>query len=424
MATFGYWVDLQGHQFDDAEAGSWIQAMPLGTYQHPVHGTIDITPERVAQFAANVNSQARGTELDIDYDHKAQRQDAAGWVKQADARPDGLYLFVQWTNEAISKIKEKAYRYFSPEFVDEWVHPKSGQKFKDVLFGGALTNRPFLKDIAPVNMSEVIAGAEAPKQKEGTGMTPEQIAQLAVLLGLDPKTATAEQVLGAAAVHPGLKANIGVTSNPPEAGNQQQQAPPAGQAGQPQANGQTAQQNGAQGAQQAQAQQGQQQQATAASELPSELVKLAETNPALATFLADQQKQLAVTTAALKLSETTNWVAALNEKAKAKGFAFPPVFLDELQTALLDMPVKLSESKLAGALVKLSEVGMVQLGEIGGHTDSSRSGNVDAVKQFEDAVDKVVREDKLDYLDATNRVASMNPKLFAEYREASTSFHV
>src|SRR5690348_2984540 len=98
--------------------------MPLGTYEHPLHGKIDITPERIARFAENVRNNVREIELDIDYDHKANGGDAAGWVRQAEARPDGLWILVEWTKSAYGKIKERAYRYFSPEFVDEWTHPK------------------------------------------------------------------------------------------------------------------------------------------------------------------------------------------------------------------------------------------------------------------------------------------------------------
>jgi hypothetical protein len=82
----GYWVDLTAHQFDDESGAAWIQALPLGTYDHPLYGTIDVTPGRVARFASNVNNKVRGQDLDIDYDHKEHSGRAAGWVTAADAR--------------------------------------------------------------------------------------------------------------------------------------------------------------------------------------------------------------------------------------------------------------------------------------------------------------------------------------------------
>ncbi len=64
-------VDLSTLKFDEITEGvaSWIMAMPIGKYNHPMYGKIDITPERIQRFAANVNGGVRGIDLDIDYDH-------------------------------------------------------------------------------------------------------------------------------------------------------------------------------------------------------------------------------------------------------------------------------------------------------------------------------------------------------------------
>ena len=147
--------------------------MPLGKYSHPIYGEIDITPDKVQRFANNVNNRIRTTELDIDYDHKEYNGEAAGWVKQAEPRENGLWILVEWTAKAWEAIKSKAYRYFSPEFDDEWSDPKTGEKYTDVLFGGGITNRPFLKDILPLNLSEKFSELEGDKN-----MTPEQIKEL------------------------------------------------------------------------------------------------------------------------------------------------------------------------------------------------------------------------------------------------------
>jgi len=153
---YGYWVDLKGQQFSET---SWIHALPIGEYDHPVYGKMSFTPEKVNNFALSVKQKTRGTDLDIDYDHKtdpAKGSKAAGWVKDAEVRADGLYLNVNWTEAAAAAVKAGEYKYFSPEFDDEWTDAQ-GNKHTDVLFGGALTNRPFLKDLMPVNLSEVFA---------------------------------------------------------------------------------------------------------------------------------------------------------------------------------------------------------------------------------------------------------------------------
>lgn len=172
----GYWVDLRAVQFDDSQpSSSWMQAFPVGEYKHPIYGKIKMTVERARNMARNVIHKVRGIELAIDYGHDSGGE-AAGWVKSAEARNDGLWLFVEWTEEAAEGIRTGKWRYFSPEFVDEWKHPQSGEKFKDVLFGGGLTNRPFLKNILPVNLSEVLDEQDPTQLDEGGEM--EKLLQL------------------------------------------------------------------------------------------------------------------------------------------------------------------------------------------------------------------------------------------------------
>src|ERR1700712_733268 len=98
MARFGYYADLRGIQF--TEHASWITAMRVGEYQHPVHGKISFTPDRLKRFADSVKNKVRGIELDIDYDHKTdptKGNEAAGWVKDAKVEGDSLQLLVEWT---------------------------------------------------------------------------------------------------------------------------------------------------------------------------------------------------------------------------------------------------------------------------------------------------------------------------------------
>lgn len=358
----GYWVDLQSVKFDET-GGTWIQAMPLGTYQHPVYGEIKFDAERVSRFADNVNRGVRGQELDIDYDHKAHHGEAAGWVRQAQARTDGLWLLVEWTKSAAEKIKEKAYRYFSPEFVDEWTNPISNQTFQDVLFGGGITNRPFLKDILPINMSELLVEPQEKKQG-GTGMDPKKLREL---LGL-PEGASDTDVESAI--------------------KKFKETPPTPQGGKD----------------------------------DDQLKQLAENNPTIKLLMEQQEqtrRELAETQAALRLSEIGSQVVKLNEGKKHQ---LPAVVLNELPAALVQMPKALSETVI-GVLTKLTETGMVVTGEIG---QASRGGNGDGsdpVKAFTDKIAEVMKSnDKLDYGSAVRHVSLTEPKLFADYRAASYAF--
>jgi hypothetical protein len=376
----GYLVDLAKVKLDESNGvyTSVIQGMTVGKYQHPVFGEIDITPDRIKRFAENVNNHVRGTDLDIDYDHKARSGEAAGWVKSAEARNDGLFLHVEWTEEAAGKIKNKAYRYFSPEFDDEWTHPKSGQKFQDVLFGGGITNRPFLKDIMPINLSEAFASAEQVETDEGGKMDPKKLREL---LGL-PEDATDEQV----------------TTKLTELKTAQDQNKP-GEGGD--------KKGGAGGA----------------SQLSEEVIRLAEQSPAvkaLTDLVATQSKQLEEIGTTLRLAEVKNTTTQLSESAAAKKRAYPAAVLEGVQKLLLKVTDKQLSEEIVKTFSDLSDSGFVELGERGSTPDEHSS---DSVKQFEAAVKKFQDDNpKASYLDAVNEVARRDPKLFSEYRSESTAF--
>jgi phage I-like protein len=159
---YGFIVDTRGLEFDESNR-SWVQMVPFGEWVHPVYGHLNITPERAQRFASNVNNNVRGQQLDIDYAHKedsTKGQKAAGWVIQAEVRDTGVWGLIEWTPVARKELDDGEWRYFSPEFQDEWLDPRTQTIHRDVLFGGALTNRPFLKGILPINLSEVIAQRE------------------------------------------------------------------------------------------------------------------------------------------------------------------------------------------------------------------------------------------------------------------------
>lgn len=154
MKSASYIIDLSTIELSESNGvdSSWVHALPIGNFKHPVYGTISVDTARAKNFADNVNSGVRGIDLSINYNHNNEEV-AAGWAKKAEFRVDGVWLFVEWVKDAAQAIKDKKWRYFSSEFADEW-EDAQGKKFRDVMMGGALTNRPFMKNLVPVNLSE------------------------------------------------------------------------------------------------------------------------------------------------------------------------------------------------------------------------------------------------------------------------------
>lgn len=386
---WGYWTDLSSVTFADvppAEGeveGKWIQAMPLGDYVHPTYGEIQVTSDKVQQFAQGVKDKIRGQDLDIDYDHKEYGGEAAGWVADAEARPDGLWLLVNWTKKAAGLLKDKAYRYFSPEFTDEWTHPKTQQKYANVLFGGAITNRPFLKDILPINMSELLEGAgpkappkvEHPK-KEG-GEMDGKLLRLAMGLAED---ATDEVVLAEIVKRNAAKVDPPTGPKTPEVLKFDINKPET---------------------------------------VAAALQQLADVkgNPAikaLRDIIEAQQSQLT----SLDLERREARVAKmLDDLDRGKQFAVPPAVKDNLREMLLNSPDGLGQ-QVYEAYQKTFEVGVIDLTEKGWQR---RGGESSPVQNFLTEVDNVMTKSggKMTYAEATMAVSRNNPELARQYREES-----
>lgn len=359
-------VDLGGVTLSEENGtnSSWVHALPVGSYKHPIYGTIDITIDRVKRFADSVVNKVRGIEPNINYDHNNNNV-AAGWVKNADTRSDGLWLFVEWTTDAVKKIQDKAYRYFSAEFADEWVNPQD-QKYSDVILGGALTNRPFMKNLVPVNLSEAtyenayelvaaLQGTDVESLKGGkTEMTPEEIAA-AVEKALSEKLA-----------------ELTKAATPP----------------------------------------------TPAAELKlsevAELKSLAEDNPLVAALIRQVETQGVNIVETQKQLRETEIATRLSEFDRSK-LVLTPVAKKLVHTLLTEMPYE-SHQKFWDLMehMRKSQSFLVDLSERAGvnvkyGVDRSPS------KRFNELVNKELANGTA-YADAVTLVAQQNPELYDEYR--------
>jgi phage I-like protein len=404
VAEFGYLVDLTSVQLSEGDnPQSWVQAVPIGTWHHPVHGEVTITPERVKRFAANVKQKVRGQDLDIDYNHKEKTDEAAGWVKDAEARADGLYLLVEWTKDAAAKIKSKAYRYFSPDFFDKWTHPGTQQSYEDVLCGGGLTNRPYLKGIMPLNLSEAFESKDLSIKLQEVGVDPKKLRKL---LGLKEDATDAD--VTAALTEKGLTVDD-LKVEPPK--NDPADPPKPEDKDKKDDDTEPVQ--------------------IAASEVIALAKKFSESskdNPAAKQFadlveamgnsMKATEERLVKTEAALRLSEAQGKAKKLSEAFGDK-YIVPPAIEEQL-AKLFTEGDKVSASSVEQLFSDLAKNGLVEKGERG-HSRTNSDDQKTAAKRFNEAVAEKMKEsgDKLSYADAVEMVSAEKPQLFEEYRQES-----
>lgn len=108
----------------------WIKVAPRGSVVTRDGRSYSFNPETLAaRFAAD------GIDIPIDFDHAiavkaklGERADAVGWVKQLQARLDGLWARVEWLQTALSALTSRTHRFISPTFHHDvagtatWLH--------------------------------------------------------------------------------------------------------------------------------------------------------------------------------------------------------------------------------------------------------------------------------------------------------------
>ena len=149
-------IDL--HKFAEGEGlPEEIQVLPVGRWNHPAYGLLTITREDIAEFKANFDKGLRKS-IPITEGHEVMdEKPAVGWFAELiDRGGNGLYARVEWTKQGKTLLNEKSYKYFSPEFYSEYEDPETREVHKNVLVGGALTNKPYFKELEAVVLSEQI----------------------------------------------------------------------------------------------------------------------------------------------------------------------------------------------------------------------------------------------------------------------------
>jgi len=120
---------------------------------HPSYGEVVITKEDLISMVNNFKSKVTGVDLAINEDHK--KGEAFAWFKELFMSFDEQTLLAQvtWNTKGTQALSNKEYRYFSPELRFNFVHPHTGESHGPTLVGGALTNYPFLKMDAIIELN-------------------------------------------------------------------------------------------------------------------------------------------------------------------------------------------------------------------------------------------------------------------------------
>jgi len=172
---------------------AWILLLPAGRVElvdRP--DPLQLDPESLAGLVRAFRS--RGVDLVIDYEHQSlqgRQAPAAGWIKDLEARADGLWARVEWTPQAQEYLRNREYRYFSPVLQ---LDPETRKP--QALLQVGLTNVPAIKRLPPL-VAKWEAGAP-PGEKEAVAVPRQvpkeaktrkggEVDKLKLIMGLPPE---------------------------------------------------------------------------------------------------------------------------------------------------------------------------------------------------------------------------------------------
>lgn len=168
---------------DGAKAPEWVHLLPYGTF----HGRDGRGPytlrdqAHAAQVIANTRKTLGSGAIPGDFDHQllysaqnGRPAPASGWIKELEARADGIWGRVDWTAAAADAIAGREYRYLSPVFG----HDKAGTVMRIRAF--ALTNMP--------NLELTALASQSFSESEEEPMNETQFKALLKALGLSEST--------------------------------------------------------------------------------------------------------------------------------------------------------------------------------------------------------------------------------------------
>jgi phage I-like protein len=205
---------------DGEQLSEPFEVLRAGEYVRGGGRKVTVSEDDLDKAVANFNRwKEEGGEIPVDYDHSfGERGDstAAGWYAELKRKGKSLFARVKWTPKATEKIRDGEYRFFSPEFTSNWKDEHGAEEGFTIL-AGALTNRPFLRGMTPVALSQEIeavgftalaeaveelaadkskAGDETPSRvAEKKTNKPEQPEKFSVEIDGEAQEFTAEQIV-------------------------------------------------------------------------------------------------------------------------------------------------------------------------------------------------------------------------------------
>ncbi len=165
MKTFERVMELEGGETNYI----WANVLPLGEFYDSRYGKVEITQEMIKQMVENFKKGIPHYQPPINLSHD-DKLGAFGYVEELEAREDGLWAKLVFSDEGKKLLEERKFRYLSAEFAESYIEKKTGKNVGYVFLGVALTNRPAHPGVQPITLAEQIKTAVKEVLEEMSGI--------------------------------------------------------------------------------------------------------------------------------------------------------------------------------------------------------------------------------------------------------------
>jgi Mu-like prophage I protein len=385
----------------------WVQVYPFDTWDHPQFGETTIDVEVASMLKNNFDKRVRGTDIVFDYEHgmdPAKGTKASGWYKEVDIRDDGLWGLIEFTEEAKKEIADNQWRYISGQHYDEWEHPHTKERYNYVLSGGTLTNKPWVKGMAPLNFSELY------EEKGGTNMPSDVVDEHADREHSEPGTGSpptprTDERNDDDAADSGSRRDTPPIVNEPTVDDRLREV--------------LGLDKDADIIKAAEEMYKEVKPLREAAKSHSEARSFAELYPEQARELEESRQERREARARAFSEKFTN---ILDEQGKPTGKGYPAIVVEKLKEVHKSFAEgSASINDFTDVLELVGRTGLVDFNEVGSSTTNPYTNDDgDAAKSFAEAVAAIQTNDNLDYDAAVNVAVEKHPQLFEAYRQQVT----
>lgn len=136
----------------------WYHIVPMGEFKvRRPDGAVILQVIDDRAIAAMVERfQGEAMKLLVDFDHfsydEGHKSEAAGWIVEVEARTDGLWARIEWTDAGQPAIVNKRYRFVSPVWLPSECEKIADNQLRPMrLDSVGLTNQPNMKGMHPLS---------------------------------------------------------------------------------------------------------------------------------------------------------------------------------------------------------------------------------------------------------------------------------